>query len=351
MPRDTAWRDRAKIFTRVAQAMSSKVSRAGGWKRVARDTAAISAGNALAKRINPAKYTRPGGGGPVASSTHRQATPDGAGGSISYFKHKCKDRLPQAMKKTAKTYTYTNGAGQILGTTVGHQTSQTVYRLWDSADATSVPGTSAVTAGSAGLITGRGSVLFTNAANTTCKMTIYDIVARKDNSTSNTTPPGVGTPFLAWNQGTITDEGGSANSSLFFGATPFTSKVFTELYKVVKITDVMLDVGRTHQHQVEWTPLVKLDDAYLKYNTVLKDVSYYCLVVAHGQADDAVTGGGGPSLGQHKINYVWNKELVATYVQNTQTVVQSTDSLPATFAGGEDLMGEATGVAATYATA
>lgn len=342
-----AWSERYQIAKRVVGTAGRGLYRR---YKVPADAAMIYGGNKLAKAINPSKY-RPKGGEPTESRTHRLATPDGAGGSISSFSASRSNRLPKAMKQSAKVYTYTNGAGQILGSNIGKQTVTSVYKLFDSADSTSVLGTSGVTAGSAGLLTGRGSILLTNAANTTAKLTIYDIIARKDNSTSITANPGVGTPLLAWSQGTITDEAGTANTNLFFGSTPYTSKVFTELYKVVKTTDVMLDVGRTHQHQVTWSPLTKVDDGYLKYQTVLKNISYYCMVVAHGQADDAVTGGAGPSLGQHKINYIWNKELVTTYVQNTQTVVASTDVLPTSFTGGEDLMGEATGVAAAYATA
>jgi len=84
----------------------------------------------------------------------------------------------------------------------------------------------------------------TNQSNANCIITLYDIEYRNDANVGD-----FGTPILAWANGIArAEEGGDAPGIANVGSTPFMSSDFCRNYRVVKVTKIYLDPGKSHVH-------------------------------------------------------------------------------------------------------
>lgn len=84
----------------------------------------------------------------------------------------------------------------------------------------------------------------TNQSNANCMLTLYDVEYRRDSYNGDFVAPDT-----AWNLGMVREEtGGDLPGYKNVGATPFMSGDFCRLYKVVKVTKVYLDPGKSHIH-------------------------------------------------------------------------------------------------------
>jgi len=91
-----------------------------------------------------------------------------------------------------------------------------------------------------------------NTSNIYWQMTIYDYVARQDTTLSPVSlASGLGVVPLAYWQLGLKQQTTAATQSLFpwsVNATPFSSTLFCQFYKVIKSTKVMVGPGATHTH-------------------------------------------------------------------------------------------------------
>lgn len=273
------------------------------------------------------------------------AEQDGIGGSFTNFNYgRYKLTLPKSVLKTlCKNYTMTNNAGQLT-TTPGVQNVADLNIMFTSADIATFPVMTGNTNAKIMCLGVRSEILFTNAANTTARLTMYDVVPRRD--VSNATITG---PTQAWVHGEA-DEGASG-AYAFPGITPFSSKSFTELFRVVQKSNVLLAQGATHIHKTEYFPNKSIDYGVMHYGSIWKSLSAFTMVVWHGQVSDAVTGGAGASIGATKINYVVSKEYVTANLYQTTSNVSATNSLPTSFTGGENTISLGSGLVAPETTA
>lgn len=88
-----------------------------------------------------------------------------------------------------------------------------------------------------------------NQANSSARIKIFDVLAKKDTN-ATTTDPG-----LAWTLGFAdAGAGGAAADYLIVGKTPYTNARFAEFFKILNTTDVTLHPGATHTHKTKYSP-------------------------------------------------------------------------------------------------
>lgn len=257
-----------------------------------------------------------------------RAIQDGPAGSISYSAY-ANDPLTLP-KGLCKNYRVTNGAGQIT-TTPGVQTAKLLLSLFNNTDVLAQNGITGNTNGRAFMLSAHAEVMLTNASNASARVTIYDVIAKRDISSATITDP-----VTAWTQG-LADEGGG--SAAIPCAQPFSSKSFTQMYKVVKKTDMLMAQGTSHQHFIDFSANKAIDWGIADYAQQYHDLTWHTFVVVHGQVDDAVTGGAGASIGSSKVNYAMSKQITTTFLSDNTTSYNATNTLPtAAFGGGENLI-------------
>lgn len=277
---------------------------------------------------------------------NQRAEQDGTGGSYSTFNYgKYKLSLPKSvvaeLAKNTRMFTaalqVTNGAGL--------QAVTDIHSFFTTADMLLLAGITGQTNGKALMLKVRAETIITNATLSTGRITIYDIIARRD--LNNATLTG---PTTAWKQG-LADQGGGANQQLLVGSTPFSSKSFTQYFKVKQVTHVLLAQGATHIHRVNYSPNRGMDWGTLDYGSIFSNLTCFQVLVQHGQVDDAVTGFLGPSTGSCKLNIVTTKEYETSWIADATTSYTSSNTLPTTFTGGESLVDVGTGTVTANATA
>lgn len=149
--------------------------------------------------------------------------------------------------------------------------------------------------------------MITNSCNLNTHMTIYDVLARQDGSATNVDPV---TVFLA---GGVDALGGAASDALIPGYSPFNNPRFTEVYKVLKRTPVVLCPGQTHVHTVDYQPnKLFSNERVTTSNGVgpLGQFSLYTFLIYHGtpvhdKATELVI-----TVGQVKLDIVSMENLI-----------------------------------------
>ena len=86
-----------------------------------------------------------------------------------------------------------------------------------------------------------------NQSNSNIKVQIYDIIARRDQTVSSTCFD----PTNAFTLG-LADEGTYTPSNV--GVLPFSSRIFTQYFKVCKVTHLLMSEGQTHVHRIRFSP-------------------------------------------------------------------------------------------------
>lgn len=145
----------------------------------------------------------------------------------------------------------------------------------------------------------------TNQGMGNTRMTLYDIVCRRDTTESN--------PVSAWNDGLLECTGTSANTrtSSNLNSTPFQSPEFCTKWKVVKRTVVQMALGQSHIHKVDikFGSLISRDN--IEDFVYQKGLSFVTLVVIHGmpcneqatQTDVAVSSAFVSIVRSQKVHY------------------------------------------------
>jgi len=87
-------------------------------------------------------------------------------------------------------------------------------------------------------------ITITNQSNANAVITLYNVGWRQDTYNGD-----FASPLLAWQTGIAREEeSGDSPSELNVGSTPFESSDFCRVYKVLKVTKLYLDPGKSHVH-------------------------------------------------------------------------------------------------------
>jgi hypothetical protein len=151
----------------------------------------------------------------------------------------------------------------------------------------------------------KSKVRFRNAVTAACKLTLYHVLARRDNAGTN--------PVSAWQQGAggTTAPAGSAtdvnNQTLAnvvagqdnegwtrAGSKPFTSSLFTHLYRVMKSETIVLQPGAEHTLSIALYYNKAMHPQYDIYGAIVGGLSYYLMAVVEGQMIDYHKGPASP---------------------------------------------------------
>lgn len=261
----------------------------------------------------------------------------GSGGTFSKFFYG-RRKAPKAYRSVigalSKNFQVYNGSGRA-GAAVGLQDVQVPLTMFNSTDVqalltniqTNWKNTRAV------LMSCSAEVLLTNQDIGNARITLYDIVARRDLAASN-----VSDPSTAWGH-SYGDQTASNSNSNLLGSTPFSADLFTQFFKVLKITHITLGQGQSHTHRVHYQPNKKIDGEYVQYeNQGFKGLTCFTMMVDHGMPYNDTTTKTSVSSGKSAIDYVWRKQYKYTFVSDVSNTYYVTNSLPGSFAVSESVM-------------
>lgn len=187
--------------------------------------------------------------------------------------------------------------------------------------------------------------LLTNQTNDVVHLTMYDVVARRDqyNGSSYITPTG------AWTQGDI--DASQSSAYQIVGSTPFQTPGFTEYWKIVKITELDLHSGGHHRHKVFVSPKKLISNEVINQigsNGVIKDLTCFTMVVCHGFPDNS-TGTSTVSTAPGKVDMVTKKQYEWQPFGSQRTMISVSDNLPVN--ATDAIINDLTGASTTVTTA
>ena len=257
---------------------------------------------------------------------HQPVKQAGNGGSFSYFYYgRRKKPFMRGYAINPTQYYNSNLAGAItIGT--GIQNISTVNCLFGcvangiATDIDTIFGIIAPTTPKTSQVLFQScscELMLSNATNSNVKVQIYDIIARRDISggTSNYLPD------LAMQQ-SLADEGGTITKEQV-GVLPFSCRVFTQFFKICKVTHLVMAEGQTHVHRIKFTPnkiLNKEIDIISSAN--VKGLTLYQMIISHGTPSDpnsnAVTTCPGKLdyVVKKQYGYKWNAQIVSNVYGN-----------------------------------
>lgn len=274
--------------------------------------------------------------GRLKFNLHQRASAiPGQGGTFSKFfygKRKIPKGYRSIIKGLAKNYQTYNGTARYTAA-VGVQDIQNPLSMFGQADVQALLTNFAVSYkdSRALLMSCSAELMITNQDVGNARITLYDVVCRRDcNYTNNSSPSN------AWLH-SYADQG--ATNTVYIGATPFSAELFTQFYKVVKITHIVLGQGQCHTHRVHYAPNKVIDGEYVQYDGYgFKGLTCFTMLVDHGMPYNDSTTKTSVSTGNTALDVVWRKQYKYTYLTDNSNNYYVTNSLPASFAVNEDVM-------------
>ena len=133
-------------------------------------------------------------------------------------------------------------------------------------------------------------------------------------------------PTTAWTTG-MTDEGSYAKENV--GVLPFASRIFTNFFKIAKVTHVLMAEGQTHVHRINFKPNKVLcrEVEYIS-NANIKRLTIYQMVVCYGTPSDPLSTV--VTTCPCKIDYVVKKQYTYKWSSDTLSNYFGSNNLPTT---------------------
>lgn len=174
-----------------------------------------------------------------------------------------------------------------------------------------------------------------NAANTNCKLMLYDIVTKR--APPDTT---LDTPAEAWLKG-LTDFG-AGQSYTTVGMTPYRSPEFQQYFAINRVTTVSLEPGQQHDHTVyhKWNRVVDSTRFDNSVSTALPGLTRFTMIVYHGTLGHESTTSTTVTYMPITLDYARSLEYTYGWIESVKKTYTITDNNPTTVADF-DFMGEA----------
>lgn len=287
--------------------------------------------------------------GKSALGIHQRAKNSGAGGSESSFFYG-RRRIPAkylaASRWLQHQYYVKNGAGRTTST-VGVQQSNTPLVMFNTADLETMFGIQGAGKTEKMLFESCSAELqITNQDLATCRITLYDIIQRRDGNATN-----VSDPNSAWQNSYGDMLGGSNSNCTIPGVTPFSSDLFVQYFKVLKATHLMLAQGQVHVHRVNFSPNRMFDREIDQYQLTLKGLTCFTMIVYSGVPENDSVTKTSVSLGVSTLDYVYRKQYKFKYMTQNISSISATNSLSTSFAVAEDIIDIGAGTVVTDSNA
>lgn len=279
--------------------------------------------------------------GQVKKKLHQNVSNSGTSGSMSKFFYG-KRRIPKAFSLTKKglsrNYYVNNGSVRLTGG-VGVQSMYSPLIMFNYTDinaintriAGSIPNVNRYM-----LYSCSAELLLTNQDLGNVRLTLYDIIARRDMDSSHSGQ--LTAPDYAWGN-SYSDEGASNSDNLVIGSTPFSSDLFTQYFKVLKITHLDMSQGQTHTHRVHFAPNRIVDQEYIRYSPMnYKGLTCFTMIVQHGMPSNDSATKTSVSTGQTAIDMVWRKQYKYSWIADSDTNFYKSNNLASSFAVAQDII-------------
>jgi len=180
----------------------------------------------------------------------------------------------------------------------------------------------------------RGETLITNQENVNGRFTIYDIICKKETDST------VSNPLTAITTGSVDPASGGAGDYSVPGYTPFMNPRFTEYFRVLQSTEVILSPGACHSHVVNYSP-----NLYFSHElntrvagTGINGLTLYTLVQYHGTPINDVNTQTQVSLSHIAMDFVQKEQYKFMYSHAAASSVDVNHTLPSAFTTAGNVM-------------
>lgn len=181
---------------------------------------------------------------------------------------------------------------------------------------------------------GKFRLTMRNQSNHNVRMTIYDIVCKRD-------PPDatLDTPAEAWLKG-FTDFGAATQPTLP-GTTPFRSPEFRQYFAINRATTLSMEPGQQHDHTVihNWNKLISSARFQNMVSTSCAGLTRFIMIVYHGSLMHESTTPGTVTYGSCTVDYAAYSEFSWGWISTAAPTYALTDNLAKTLVDA-DQMGE-----------
>ena len=261
--------------------------------------------------------------------------------SVSYFAKK--KRMPRGLWQTLRgvgkkldqytgKVTITGNTGQQTVAEIGLLKGNKLFDLWTKYSGGAIVNAQATQVTYLRYM--KAKIEFTNTTNTVTRFSIYDIVPRNDLDAALQTT--TATPSLTWDLGLADESGGTTGRNNRWHTSPFRSRKFCEVWKVLKVTNIDLDPGASHIHYVKLVLNKKIpgyrlvemgNDASNKtYEARLRGWNHEVMIVGNGVPEIIEEGNDTtPSAASFCINYEV-ESCCQAITDNSTTISMATSS-------------------------
>lgn len=251
----------------------------------------------------------------------------GTGGSFSKFfygKRLLNPTLRTLYKKTNKNY-WTVSDSSTIECSTGFQDFITPLTLFRHADLETLMGMMPQTTNNTNRVnfeSASAELQISNMRNSNTRVVIYDIIARRDTDDGYIT-----LPEDALNAA-ITNQGGAGDKT-DFGISPFTLDVFTQYFKVLKMTHVLLSEGQTHIHRVHYAPNKVLSEQVVKNtDSNIRGLSCFTMIHTFGTPCNDYDTHTTITSTSVRLDIVWKKTYRFGFISNEYTRLELNNNLP-----------------------
>lgn len=226
--------------------------------------------------------------------------PAGVSGPGSQSSYKYPVNYMNPAFKAAATCGYIVSNGTNVTTTAPKQAYATVTNVFNSTDCAAMCALINATENKLLFNSYYAETMIANPLNITQRVTIYDVICKKDVAASNIRDPA---QALIHEYGAIFS--GSVNNDLIVGSTPFSCPGFLEYYKIVNTTRLLLQSGQVHTHCTRGSPNKIIDSENFQLSQYgLGGFTRFVMIQVHGTPVNDSVGTSTVSLSACRLNIV-----------------------------------------------
>jgi len=266
---------------------------------------------------------------PKSVSVGKQVEVAGGESRSSFYLVK-KPKYTSAVRSTATQFKV-NNEGIRSDASVGYQNSTLLGTYFDSTDIIAMypvifGGT--VNQTTKLILCGvRAESLITNVATTNARISIYDVMLKKDSNASVVDPSQVFEAAFA------DTSGGVAGDYAVVGTTPYMNPRFMDFFKIKQRTEVILSPGATHSHVINYAPH-RMISKTSTINTTgsIGGLTLFTMIIHHGSpANDSVTKTS-VTLSKSSLDIVTKQVYSFKSIFYPLTGIATSNSLPTSYA-------------------
>lgn len=253
----------------------------------------------------------------------------GTGGSISKFfygRRRLSRTMYRVYKDTSKLY-YAYDGTDVIDARSSQQKFLTPFTMFDVTDIKtmmSVNGLSYLTNPTLRLNyeSCSGELSFTNMTDANIRVTLFDIITRRDSSDL---------PETNFTGAISAEQDPGSEGSYSYPFSPFTVDLFTQFYKVLKMTHIVLATGQTHVHRIHYSPNKVLNGTAVINGPAgvnnLKGITCFTMMQVVGVPAISANTSTLSSTSIPKISVCWKKTYRYGFLSNNVTRLDLTTNL------------------------